>query len=72
VSVGPVRDSVLAVRLTAPPVDNAANEQCVQVLAAALDVRPRQVSILSGHGGREKRVRVEGIDARWVEMALET
>jgi uncharacterized protein (TIGR00251 family) len=72
VSVGPIRDSVLTVRLTAPPVENAANEQCIQVLADAFGVRPRQVSIVSGHRGREKRVRLEGIDARGVETALET
>ncbi len=72
VSVGPVRDSVLAVRLTAPPVDNAANDQCIQALADAFGLRPRQVSIVSGHRGREKRVRLEGIDARGVKLALET
>ncbi|MFQ5914113.1 MAG: DUF167 domain-containing protein [Nitrospinota bacterium] len=64
VSVGPVRDGLLSVRLTAPPAENAANRQCIQALAEAFGVRPRQVTILSGQKGREKRVRVEGVDAR--------
>ena len=61
---------VLPVRLTAPPVDNAANRQCIRALADALGVRPRQLAIVSGHKSREKRVRVEGVDARRIREAL--
>ncbi len=72
VSVGPAQEGVLCVRLTAPPVDNAANKQCVKALADVLGVRPRQVAIVSGHKSREKRVRVEGVDARRIREALGT
>lgn len=72
VSVGPAEGDALTVRLTAPPVENAANDQCVRVLAKALGVRPRQVAVVSGHKSREKRVRVEGVDARRVREALGT
>ncbi len=70
VCVGPAGEGVLPVRLTAPPVDNAANRQCIRALADALGVRPRQLAIVSGHKSREKRVRVEGVDAREVREAL--
>ncbi|MFQ5693420.1 MAG: DUF167 domain-containing protein [Nitrospinota bacterium] len=70
VSVGPPQEAFLPVRLTAPPVDQAANRQCVKALAERLGVRPRQVAILSGQKGREKRVRVEGVDARRVRATL--
>ena len=71
VSVGPAGKGVLPVRLTAPPVDNAANQQCIRALAEVLGIRPRQVAIVSGHKSREKRVRVEGVDARRIREALE-
>ncbi|MEE8109604.1 MAG: DUF167 domain-containing protein [bacterium] len=70
VSVGPVKETSLAVRLTAAPVDNAANRQCIAALARRLGVRAHQVEIVSGHKSREKRVRVEGIDARRARDAL--
>jgi uncharacterized protein (TIGR00251 family) len=51
----------LRVRVTARPVDGAANRQLERVLADALGVRPAAISIDAGAHGREKRVRVQGI-----------
>ena len=67
---GPARDGKLLIRLTAPPVDNAANRQCIQVLAEALKIHPQQVSVLSGHKGRNKRIRVDGVEVRTVVNSL--
>jgi len=48
------------VQLTAPPVDGAANDALVQLVAKALG-RPRgDVAIVRGHTGRKKTVRVAG------------
>jgi uncharacterized protein YggU (UPF0235/DUF167 family) len=44
------------------PVDGAANRELVAVVADALSVRVAAVSVVSGAHGREKRLRVEGID----------
>ncbi|GAB4363725.1 MAG: hypothetical protein Kow00128_04740 [Deltaproteobacteria bacterium] len=52
---------VLRVRLTAPPVENRANEALVRFLAKSLGVSRRSVTILSGGTGRRKLVRVEGL-----------
>jgi uncharacterized protein (TIGR00251 family) len=52
---------VLAVRLTAPPVEGAANRACRDFLAEVLGVKRVQVTLLSGERSREKRFRVEGI-----------
>ena len=49
------------IRLAAPPVDGAANEELVRFLARALDVPARNVEITAGHSSRSKTVRVEGI-----------
>ncbi len=42
-------DGVLRVRVNAPPVDGAANEELVRLLSKAFGVPIRQVEITSGH-----------------------
>jgi uncharacterized protein len=46
----------LKVKLTAPPVDNAANMMCVKFLAKALKVPKSSLDIIAGHTGRNKQV----------------
>jgi hypothetical protein len=60
--VAGVHGDALKVRLSAPPVDGAANEALVRLLAEALGVPRRAVRIESGHGSRTKRVEVEGVE----------
>jgi uncharacterized protein (TIGR00251 family) len=54
-------NGVLRIRLAAPPVDGAANEELVRVLARALRVSRRAVAITAGQTSRLKRVAVSGI-----------
>jgi len=61
--VAGTRDGALLVRLNAPPVDGAANEELVDVLATAARVPKRAVTIVSGERGRLKTVRVDGVSA---------
>ena len=49
------------IRLTAPPVENRANEALVRFLADSLDVPKNRVKIVAGMAGRRKIVRVGGI-----------
>ena len=56
-----VRDNAILVRLAAPPVDGAANEELIEVIAGALEVPKRAVTIVAGDRSRRKRVRVDGI-----------
>jgi hypothetical protein len=60
-------NSALRVRLAAPPVDGAANDELIRVLARAFNVSRSAVTILSGHTGRLKQVSIEGVS----ESALE-
>ena len=55
------REGVLRVRLQAPPVDGAANEALVELLADELGVPRRCISIASGFGSRNKVVEVEAV-----------
>lgn len=52
----------LRVRVQAPPVDGAANDAVIAVIADALGVPRRAVRIASGLSGRQKLVDVDGID----------
>jgi hypothetical protein len=57
------RDGALVVRLTAPPVEGAANEALVRLLGRTLGVAPSAVRLVKGAKGRDKVVSVEGVDA---------
>lgn len=54
-----ITDGRLKIRLTAPPVDGAANAGLVKLMARELGVPKSRVRILSGETGREKRVAIE-------------
>ncbi len=58
-----VMDGALKVRLAAPPVEGEANEACLRFLAGLLGVPGKSVSLVSGHTGRNKTVRVQGLTA---------
>jgi uncharacterized protein (TIGR00251 family) len=55
------REGALVVRLTAPPVEGAANRACAKLLARILAVAPSQVTLIAGEKAREKRFRVAGL-----------
>lgn len=50
----------LRVRIAAPPVDGAANEELIRILAKAFNVSRTAVRIVSGHGGKLKQISIEG------------
>jgi uncharacterized protein len=60
----------LRVRVHAAPVENAANEAVVKVLADALDVAKSAVSIVGGMRSRSKLVEVSGLRAAEVLFRL--
>ncbi len=60
----------MKIRLTAPPVDNAANEALVRFLADTVGVAKSQVEIMSGHTSRDKTIRISGMGQQEVERAL--
>jgi len=46
----------LKIKVTAPPVDDAANKMCVQYLAKWFKVPKSSIEIISGHTSRTKRL----------------
>ena len=53
-----VRDGRLHVRVSAPPVDRAANDALIAVIAEALNLPQRAVAIVSGLTARQKTLEV--------------
>lgn len=60
----------LKVRLTAPPVDGAANQALIALLAERLGLPKRSISIVSGTTGRQKIVEIVGLTDEEVEKRL--
>ncbi len=56
-----VQGETLKVRLTAPPVEGAANAALVELLADALGIPRTSVRIVSGASARGKIVEVDGV-----------
>lgn len=69
-AVAGVRDGRLVVRVTAAPVDGAANASVVAVLARALRVPRRDVRVVSGETGRNKVAEVSGVSEASVREKL--
>ena len=59
--VAGVTDGVVRIRLTAPPVEDRANEALVAFLSRVLGVPRRRVEMVTGERGRRKVVRVHGL-----------
>jgi uncharacterized protein (TIGR00251 family) len=57
------RGGELVVRVTAPPVDSAANEAVVRLIAKALGCPKSAVSIMRGETSRHKLVHALGVSA---------
>ena len=51
-------DGAIKIRIAAPPVEGAANEELIRFLAELYGVKRRDIEILSGHTSRHKRVRI--------------
>lgn len=68
--VGGIHGDALKVRVASAPVDGAANEAVVEVLADALGVSQRAVQITTGFASRSKVVEVSGVTVAGVAAIL--
>ncbi len=66
---GPLGDR-LKIRVSAPPEGGRANKAVCVLIARALGVKPKQVSIEAGRSSPEKTVRVENCDVATVGRKL--
>ena len=59
--IGQPLGSELRIRISAPPVDDAANEALVRLLADRLDCPRGKVELVRGHTSRHKVIKLHGI-----------
>ena len=70
--VAGMHGDAIRIRLTAPPVDGAANEGLIETLASAFAVPMRSVRIVSGSRSRAKVVEIDGIGVNEVQRLIRT
>jgi len=58
--------------VSAPPVEGAANDELVDLLAGTLGLPRGAVTVVSGERGRLKRIRIEGLTAPEARTRLGT
>jgi uncharacterized protein len=68
--IGKPLGNALRVKVTAPPVDAAANEALLRLLAETMDCPRRAVVLLRGQTARHKIVKLHGISAAHVLTKL--
>ena len=65
--IGEALGDELRIKVTAPPVDSAANEALIRLLAETLDCPRNRIELVRGNTSRHKVLRLHGISA---EIAL--
>ena len=60
----------LKIKVTAPPVDSAANEALIRFLAEQLDCPRSHVELVRGHTSRHKLVKLHGFSSEQVLARL--
>ncbi|MFQ5900293.1 MAG: DUF167 domain-containing protein [Thermodesulfobacteriota bacterium] len=62
-----IQGDALKIRLTAPPVGEAANKQCITLLSKALGISKGRIEIIEGLKSRKKKLKISGIARRSLE-----
>jgi uncharacterized protein (TIGR00251 family) len=68
--IGEALGTELRIKVTAPPVDSAANEALVRLLAETLDCPRNRIELVRGGTSRHKVVKVYGLSAEAVLAKL--
>jgi len=65
-----ITGNALKVRVTAPPVEGAANKALIELLAERLKIRKSQIEIVAGQTSQHKMISVVGLGPSEVEARL--
>lgn len=67
-----LKGDALKIRLTAPPVEGAANKMCIELLAKTFKVRKSDVEIVRGKSSKSKQILVRSATRKQIESLLES
>jgi hypothetical protein len=70
VELAGVQEGAFRVKVTAPPVEGAANEACIKLLAKELGLKKSQMEITSGVKSRKKTVLIKDINKAELETKI--
>ncbi len=70
--IGTIAGDELKIRITAPPVDAAANEALLEFIAESVGCKRNQIELLRGGTSRHKVVRISGVSSTAVAERLST
>lgn len=65
-----ISEGMLKVKVTAPPVEGAANQACIGLLSKKLGLRKSQMKISAGARGRKKTILVSEISKADLEQKI--
>jgi len=65
-----IQDGVFKVKVTAPPLEGAANDACIKMLASKLGLKKSQMEISAGSKSRRKTVMVKNINKMELELKI--
>jgi len=65
-----IQNGAFKLRVTAPPVEGAANDACIKLLAGELELKKSQMEISSGAKSRKKTVMVKNISKTDLELKI--
>ncbi len=65
-----IQDGALKLKITAPPVEGKANEECIRFISDLLRIRKSAVTIIAGEKSKNKTILVSGMTAKEIEKVL--
>jgi len=65
-----ISEGLLKVKVTAPPVEGAANDACIELLAKKLGLKKSRMKISAGARGRKKTILINDVSRTELEQKL--
>jgi len=65
-----IQGDALKLRITAPPVEGKANEECIRFLSGLFGVARKQIVITGGASSKNKRIAIMGIAKSDIESVI--
>jgi len=65
-----IQNDALKLKITAPPVEGKANEECIRFLSDKLGIKKNRITIKSGHKSKNKIIAISGITKEDLESII--